>query len=183
MDIIKQKRFTTWVIVLLILLNVTTIALLWIGRPPRRAGDGQPHQKERDPARLQQLLKEELGFDKAQTEQFLQSRRLHMEQVAQLEDQVRLLKKQMFDKVLGDNPQPIFSDSLLKLTQEKQADIEQLTFQYLLNLKKICTPEQQKKLQSLMRDMLPPPNAPPGGGRPAPPPDGERPPHRPPGNE
>ncbi len=83
----------------------------------------------------------------------------------------------MFDEVLEDIPQPMLSDSLLKLSQDKMAELEELTFQYLLDLKKLCKPDQQDNLklligeyfrqnppQGLSNDVPPPP--PPGGKHP-----------------
>ena len=100
------------------------------------------------------MLQKELGFDKMQTEQYLKMRQEHRSQAQQLDNEIRQLKKQMFDEVLEDSPQPLLSDSLLRLVQEKQADLEQLTFQHFLDLKKLCKPEQQNKLKLLMREVF-----------------------------
>ena len=163
-------------IVLLAILNISTLILLWLGWPSGMAGhEIQTMGKNR---RVQRLLEDELGFDKAQTEKFLQLRRLHTESVRPLQGEIRLLKKQMFDGVLSDNPQPTLSDSLLELTLEKQVELERLTFQYFLDLKKMCTPDQQKKLRLLMHDVMHPPNARPGDGRPVPLRNGQPPPPR-----
>ncbi len=64
------------------------------------------------------------------------------------------LKKQMFDEVLKDIPKPTLSDSLLKLSQDKMVELEELTFQYLLDLKKLCKPEQQDKLKLLIDEFF-----------------------------
>jgi hypothetical protein len=128
------------------------------------------------------LLKEELGFDSNQVKQYLKLRENLNQQIMQLNNEIRRLKKQMFDEVLHDIPQPMLSDSLLKLTQEKQAKIEQLTFQHFLDLKKICKPDQQKKLQLLMHELF---RQQPDGmreGHPPPPYRDKQPTHRSPGN-
>jgi len=182
MDIFKQKHYLGLVVILLVLLNLTTLTMLWIGRPERQAPLRGPRNLIEEQHRIQQLLKEELGFDEAQIEQYLQMRRKHGERVRQLDEEIRQLKKQMFDEVLQENPQPTLSDSLLKLTQEKQLQIERLTFQHFLDLKKICKPEQQDKLKLLMHEMFRRQPARHDDGQFPHPPDGERPPRRPPGN-
>jgi len=87
----------------------------------------------------------------------------------------------MFDEVLQDNPHPALSDSLLNITQEKQAQIERLTYNYFLKLKKICNTEQRKKLKILMHEVFAPrPGENASRKMPPPPPDGQRPPGPPP---
>lgn len=177
MDIFTQKRYLIYIIILLVILNLSTLLMMWIGRPQRPPGKGGPISPEREKARVEQLLKNELGFDKTQTEKYLKMRQEHQEHVTSLRNEIRQLKKQMFDEVLKDDSQPMLSDSLLQLAQEKQADLEQLTFQYFLNLKKLCKPEQQDNLQLLIRDVfrpkpgfrndgMPPPPPPPEGEHP-----------------
>jgi hypothetical protein len=102
-------------------------------------------------------------------------RQKHYKQVTSLRIEIRELKKQMFDEVLQDNPQPMLSDSLLKLTQKKQANLEQLTFQHFLDLKKLCKSEQQDKLKLLMHEVSRPKPGSRDDDMPPPPPEGEQP--------
>ena len=129
---------------------------------------------ERQRAQLQNLLKDELGFDEKQVRQFLILRQEHHEQMQKLSQEIRRIKKQMFDEVLRENPQSTLSDSLLNLAQNKQAQIEKLTFQHFLNLKKLCKPEQRENLKLLMNELFRKQRQ--GKEGPPPPPDGLRPP-------
>jgi len=97
-------------------------------------------------------------------------RQEHRSQAQQLNDEIRQLKKQMFDEVLEDSPQSQLSDSLLGLVQEKQADLEQVTFQHFLDLKKLCKPEQRDNLKLLMREAFRQKSGPRDDGMPPPPP-------------
>jgi hypothetical protein len=173
MDIFKQKRFLVYVIILLVILNISTLFMMWIGRPLHRLANRGPISPEHEKARIEQLLQEELGFDKAQTKEYLMMRQKHYKQVTSLRIEIRELKKQMFDEVLQDNPQPMLSDSLLRLAQEKQVNLEQLTFQHFLDLKKLCKPEQQDKLKLLMHEVFRPKPGSRDDDMPPPPPEGE----------
>ncbi|KAA3661769.1 MAG: hypothetical protein DWQ10_03880 [Calditrichaeota bacterium] len=179
MDIFKQKRYLSYAVLALLLMNITILVLLWVGRP----GGPKPQRALKNPVedngRLQQLLKKELGFDETQSKRYLTLRQEHREQTRRLEDEIRKLRSGMFDEVLKDNPQPMLSDSLLKLVQEKEAMREQLTFQHFLDLKNLCGPEQQNKLKLLMREALrqnPPPGMEAGGPPPPRRGDGQHPP-------
>ena len=112
-----------------------------------------------------------------QTKQYLKMQAEQREKVLQLQNEIQQIKKQMFDEVLQDNPKPTLSDSLLALTQEKMVTLEQTTYSYLLDLKKLCKPEQRDKLKFLIGEFFRQ-NSPKGmnNGGPPPPPSGDEPP-------
>ncbi len=154
MDVFKQKRNLVITIVLLVILNIITISLLWIGRPQpneNRPVDGpmgnNPH--------IQKLLKEKLGFSTEQAEQFITLRVDHKEKTSELSEEIMLLKKEMFEEAMYGEKTNI-SDSLLSLSLEKQGQLEKLAFEHFLKLKQICTDEQQDKLFKLMHSLLGP---------------------------
>lgn len=170
MDIFRQNRYLLFFVILLIIFNLGTLAMLWIGRqspPPLRR-----ENRDGEEAHIRQVLQEELNFDERQTQEYLQLRRQYRDKVRDLNEDIQRLKQQMFDDVLQNSPQPVLSDSLLLLTQEKQTEIERITFQYFLDLKNLCRPEQQQKLQVLIHDFFrqkpPRDSSPPPSERPAP---------------
>lgn len=178
MDIFKQNRYLWVSVIVLLIINFAALTLLWLGRPEgRRPQTGPPNPVE-EKIRNEKMLKKKLGFDKIQTEQYLEMRQEHRSQAQQLNDEIRQLKKQMFDEILEDSPQPLLSDSLLRLVQEKQANLEKLTFQHFLNLKKLCKPEQRDNLRLLMREVFRQKSGPRDDRMPPPPPGDNMPPPR-----
>lgn len=198
MDIFKQKRNYIVTIVILVIINVITLLLLWIGKPKHsmRGPEGAVTEK----VRIQEMLKKELGFSIEQTEQFIKLRESHRSKSNLIEEEIMLLKKEMFDQAMLTDDKNI-SDSLLNLSLAKQSQLERSLFEHFQKLKDICTPEQRKKLFSIIHTMIGPPQQggpPPGeipensphgefrdrkspikGERPnGPPPRGERPPKR-----
>ena len=177
MDIFKQKRYLIFVIVLLVILNLGTVLMLWLNKPPKLMMQRMPQRPEQEKMHIQQLLKDQLGFDKTQAEQYLKLREEHHKRASLLQNEIQRIKKLMFDEVLKENPQTTLSDSLLKLSQEKTADLEQLTFQHFLDLKKLCKPDQQDKLKFLIGEFFhqnPPSEI--NTDSPPPPPPGDEPP-------
>ena len=180
MDIFKQKRYLVLLVVLLLILNLATLLMLWLNRPPQPILQRGQRRPEQEKMHIQRLLKDQLGFDVTQTEQYLKLRKEQQERASLIQNEIQRIKKQMFDEVLKDNPQMTLSDSLLKLSQEKMADLEQLTFSYFLDLKKLCKPEQQDKLKFLIGEFFRqnPPVGMNNDGPPPPPPGDEPPPHK-----
>ncbi len=171
MDIFKQQRYLLIVIVLLVIMNIGTLLMLWIGKPSHPSRQRGPIPPKHEKSRIEQLLKVELGFNVSQIRKYLKMRQEHRRTTQQLNDEIRQVKKAMFDEVLQDNAKEELSDSLLTLAQEKQAKLEQLTFQHFLDLKKLCKPEQQEHLKFLMNQLFRQ-NSPPGmknDGHPPPP--------------
>jgi len=180
MDIFKQNKNLTITIVVLVILNLITVSLLWLGKPKHNAPRGAENVID-EKVHVQNLLKEELGFNEKQTQKYLQLRSEHHRQTRKLHDELNMLKREMFDKILEDETSTELSDSLLSLTLEKQSQIEKLTFNHFLSLKKICNSDQQKNLKTLMHGIFtqPPPGVRPNGppsremreGHPPPPPN------------
>ena len=154
MDIFKQKRYLVLLVVLLIILNLATLLMIWLNKPYPPILDRPRLGPEQETTHIKQLLKDELGFDETQIKQYLKMQDEQRDKVLQLQNEIRQIKKQMFDEVLQDNPKPTLSDSLLSLTQEKMIALEQLTYSYLLDLKKLCKPEQRDKLKFLIGEFF-----------------------------
>ena len=156
MDIFKQKRNLLITIVLLVILNIITISLLWIGRPQPNEGRrvDRPMGKNNH---IQRLLKEELGFSEKQVNQFLTIREKHIKNTSEINDESKRIKKQLFDLALEETNQQSVSDSLLNLTLEKQKELEQAMFQHFIEIKNLCNPDQKLNLKKLMHKLFSPP--------------------------
>ena len=152
MDITKQNRSLIIIIVVLVIINIAALLLLWLGKPKHDNMRGTENRGD-EKVRIQEMLKEELGFSSEQVEKFLKLRENHHEKAKILNDELMLVKREMFEEAMyGDKT--IISDSLLNLSLEKQSQLELLAFQHFLKLKKICTPEQQKRLFEIVHRLL-----------------------------
>lgn len=165
MDIFKKNRNLIFTIIVLVIINIATLSLLWLGKPNpnkiRKPIDGRDEK-----VRIEKLLKKDLGFSTQQAEQFLRLQKNHREKTNFLAEELQQLKKKMFEEAMYSNNFNI-SDSLLNLSLEKQKELETITFQHFQKVKKICTPEQQEKLFKLMHRLLGPSprGGPPPGAR------------------
>ncbi len=66
MDIFKQKRYLILLVVILIIINLVTLLMIWVNKPQKPLMDRKHLEPEQETAHIQQLLKDELGFDEAQ---------------------------------------------------------------------------------------------------------------------
>lgn len=148
----KQNRNLVITVVVLVILNLITIFLLWMGKPNHEINDRISGD---DKIRISEMLKKELGFDDKQINKFLELRANHHKKSDKINKELMLIKKQMFDEAMyKDNG--VISDSLLNLSLKKQAELEKITFEHFVKLKQICTPEQQEKLFELVERLIGP---------------------------
>ncbi len=151
MDIFRRTRALIALIVLLVACNITLAVVLLT---QRQGGSATPTDPAVQKEQIERALVQEMGFDRAQIDTFVTLRRTHHARMRELNAEMRRLKEQLFDGVLDDDPNPALSDSLLTLTQTTQHAIEVQTFEHLLAIKALCTPEQRPRLASLVRELL-----------------------------
>lgn len=176
MDIFTKKRLTFWAIVLLVILNVSTISLLWLNQNTRQGGPPPPRAPEQDQRTLQ-FLKKELNLTDTQIHKYDQLRQAHAEKTRVLINNIRQLKKDMIDEIFNDGPDTIKAMQIADLIGKKQTELERITFKHFLDLRELCGKEQLGKLQGLVDEFFrrnPPP------GMEAPPRERERPMNPPP---
>ena len=150
MDIFTKKRTSFWLILLLVLLNISTLYILWskeINNPDRPF----PRTQERH-GNFIRFLREELKFSENQIIDYEQYRERHANQTRELTNQVYNLKQELHNEIFQERPKTARVDSLAEEIGKKQTQIEKITFSHFLDLKKLCGKEQQEKLQVLIDD-------------------------------
>ncbi|MDP5122141.1 MAG: Spy/CpxP family protein refolding chaperone [Spirosomaceae bacterium] len=159
-----------WVIGGLMLLNIALLTFIWIKKP-----NHEPPE----------FLKEKLGFSEIQKEQFETLKGQHQVQMQGIKVEMERLR----DKLYGNFSTVNFTDSQVQeLTNqigEKKAEGDFLTYEHFQEVRKICTPEQQREFDKLISEIvrgidsqMPPPPDRNQEGRGGGPPEGRRPPPR-----
>ena len=149
----ENSRFFKTVIIILLFINMSTLAFMWMNKPPH--GMPPPRQEVGD------FLMRELNFTDAQRNQFEKLRDEHRNSVRDLRDHSRDLHDSFFDLLstgMSDSTKVVqYADSITS----RQKQIELSTFYHFQKVRKICTPEQQKKFDKIIKDalrmMAPPP--------------------------
>lgn len=154
-----NSKFLKTVIIILLLINISTLAFMWMQKP----GHGMPPPP---PQEVGNFLMHELHFTEAQVKQYEEMREEHRGYVENLRKESRELHDAYFD-MLGITPTDTnkvnqMADSLSQF----QKQIELSTFYHFQKVRMICTAEQQKKFDEVINEglrMMAP--RPPGPGR------------------
>ncbi len=150
MNYFTKKRLISWGIVLLVVMNISSLATVWFLQHRREP------QSERGgpPPRMMPFLRNELQLADAQVEQISNLQRQHFDQVRVIRDGMRKLKQDLFGELSMDEPDVDKVNSLAQQVGGRHTELELQTFNHFLHLKQVCTPEQQKKLEALFDELL-----------------------------
>ena len=145
-----QTKSKLYILIIGILL-VTNIAVLFFflnGKHDQPKG-GQRSGGDKGAAMMKDFLKNDIGFNDQQIQQYDTLSKQHRERSKADFDSLKVSKEQQF-KELGSKG---FSDSaiaeMVNRSAEKQKIMEGKMLNYFAAVRKLCTPEQQPKFDSL----------------------------------
>ena len=137
----KTTKFYKLVIVVLILVNLTTLFFLWKG--PRR-----PKHPERNE------LVEMLDLSGNAKTKILALQDDHFKKKDALIKRSRNLHESLFKSFNDESKDSTDIKRLIDEIVENQRETEQMTFDYFKVVNALCTPDQQIRLQELIHDVL-----------------------------
>ena len=145
----SKNKTLIFIIVVLLLANVALLIYFLGGK---QALKPMPDDKNRD--RLSEALKNDVGFNDAQVVQYKQLKDAQWELMRAKFDDVRKAKDDFFHLLSVEN----VSDSILSSSADKiavkQKALDMQAFSHFKEVRKLCTPGQQPKFDSLVQRMF-----------------------------
>lgn len=154
MDIFTQKRFTISVIVILVILNIGTMALLWLREAHRPGPPLPPRLAPADKPGSAIMLKSELGMSDEQFERYQELSKQHRAEAGRITDEMHALKRQMFNELFEPEPDTLEVERIIRVLADREAMLERVTFAHLKDLKDLCGEGQREKLQRLLDEFF-----------------------------
>ena len=146
MDQKSKNRVLTWLVILLLIANATSIAMFWLGnkkQQPTVQNDGTPAT----------FLINALTLNTQQQQQLEVFRQEHKDAVEPLREQLKVAKKKLFNllkqTIVTDSAKQIATKNISAITQQ----IDVVTFDHFKKARAICTPEQQKKFDEIIEEV------------------------------
>lgn len=130
--------------IFLLVANIVTIIVFWIGMKKDRAAAQQPSA----------YIIKELSFNENQQEQYMQMVKQHRAQARQIQEQVRTIKDSFFDLLGSKNIDHTLRNNLASKISSLNRELDLVTFDHFKDLRKICTPDQQRKFDKIIKDVL-----------------------------
>lgn len=156
----ENSRFLKIVIIVLLLVNISTLAYLWMGRPHRMPPGGPPPRED-----AFNYLRRTLNMDEQEVRQYEQLRDQHHEAIENIQRNARQLRERMFDMLNKPDADSLAVKAISDSIAATQQQIELITFNHFKQVRAILHPDQQKKfdevIQQALRMMAPPQGPPP----------------------
>lgn len=179
METISKNKLLFVIIILLVLINVSTLSFMWywkIKEPhqPPPAGEQRPDRPPPPDGRA--YLKEQLKLSDAQMETVDKIREAHVSQIRKIREDMKGLKDKLFSNLRNPEADTNTIKDITKQIGSIEAQVDIITYDNFREVRKICNDEQKKKFDEIILDVLrmgaPPPPGQPNGMRPPPRGDG-----------
>ena len=172
-----KNNLLTWLVVILILANLAVITLFWMAHHRRQ---------QRAVGTPQEFLVKQLGLNEKQQQQLHQLASEHHMQSEKIRGKIKDARDHFFDLLKQSNVTDSAKLEAAAPVADNLKQLDLLTFEHFRQVRMLCTPDQQKKFDEIINEVLqmiggPPPGGPPGGpplgarrgGPPGPPPEGD----------
>lgn len=166
MDIFKLNKLLIWGIVLLIIMNISSIGIfLWkeVSRPPKRNppppqslnnDDMQPQDKSQSEKKeLANILKEELNLNESQVEKLRELRKKFFDKEEELIKVIKSGRDSMNAAMFNKNIDEKLITDIARRISENEFRMEMLRFEQAKEFRAICTPKQLEKFDDLVREI------------------------------
>jgi hypothetical protein len=155
----NKHSLMVWAIVVLAVINVSTLATILYHQYQLRnlnVDTNQTQQQlETDAEKFSgRYFRDKLDLNRGQMDKFREFNPVFRQQARAITIELASKRKQMLVEMAGSNSDisrlNVLSDSIGYL----HSNLKKVTYQYYLNLKSICTGEQQKQLEQLFNEMF-----------------------------
>lgn len=138
---------TLWiVIVILTALNIATLISLWLVQNP-----DEPLPSPRQRTATRPFLERRLNFTESQSEAYSNLRQAHFQKAGRIYSQIRNQKSRLYSELdAGDTAYTDIAERIGQL----HAELEILTFEHFRQVRELGDPEQQRRMDSVMQDVV-----------------------------
>jgi len=156
MNAINKYRILIWIIVILVATNLSSIGSFYYHRIPEAK---TPETKQEDlnaiPGEQRtRFFRDQLNLNDEQIDQFREINRTFNRTARGIEMNLAQLREDLITELGTQNPDSTRLNQMATDVGNNHRELKQVTTTFYLNMKKICTPEQQAKLHEIFRAML-----------------------------
>lgn len=149
MDFFTKNKVLFWCVIILIMLNVVTLASFWLRKPPVGPHAGP----ERKPTG-QQLMEQRLDLSPEAADRIERLRNEHFARTRPLQEDMHRIRLDILDEIFSDTPDPDIIDAMLAELDKRQSLFEENLFTHFQELKGVCDPRQAQELKSMLRALI-----------------------------
>ena len=153
MNYFKQNKILTWIIIILLATNVSTIATILINKNLNKQASQNTEEIVVPDNGLGRFFRDELGLTRDQHQQFRSLRIDYHINARKIAVQLKAERSEMLNELSAENSDTNNLHQIAAEIGELHRELKHLTFEYYLDLKEICTENQREKLFSIFNSM------------------------------
>jgi Spy/CpxP family protein refolding chaperone len=150
MDYFIKKRFSFWLVFFLLVLNIATITTILY----HIYSDNTTASSAAENNGAGKIISSELGLSEQQKDLFSKINETYTEKSKPILDQLTDKRSEMLAELSEMNPDTAILKIFAKEIGELHTALKLLTIENFLELKKICSVDQQQQLSEMYKDML-----------------------------
>lgn len=156
MKTVPTYRTLIWIIVILLAANLSTIGSFYYHRLTEQnaATTKQDEQTTIPGDQRTRFFRDELNLNADQLTQFRDINRKFNRTARSLETDLAQLRENFITELAASNSDSLKLNQLATAIGNDHRELKQVTSTFYLNMKKICTPDQQGKLHTIFQSML-----------------------------
>lgn len=151
-----KYRILIWIIVILVATNLSTIGSFYYHRitESKATEVKQEDQKVIPGEQRARFFRDQLNLNDEQLDQFREINRTFNRTARGIEMNLAQLREDLIAELGKQNPDSVHLDQMAIDVGNSHRKLKQVTTTFYLNMKKICTAEQQIKLHEIFQSML-----------------------------
>ena len=155
----NNYKYLVWAVAVLAILNLATIGTIVFNRYKFSkqisfAGSRQKMNENRSVQYSGRFFREKLNFSPEQMEKFSEYNPGFRQGVRNINIELAQKRNQMLRELSLKDVDTLKLNQLADSVGLLHVSLKKMTFQYYLDLKQICEPEQEKKLEKLFKEIL-----------------------------
>lgn len=145
-----KTQILIWAVVLLLITNAVTIATILYHNYKERKNKENITITAPGGANMinGRFFRQELGFDQTQMDVFRQANQAFRPRTMFITDNIDSLKNEMFAELRKIKPDTVKLGNLSEMIGQLHGQLKHETYTFYLQLKNICSPEQQAELEN-----------------------------------
>ena len=151
----KQRTVTNVLLLALLVFNVGFVGSWWYGhwKAHRMMREEHKHFSGHG-SKAGMFLAKQLGLNDEQVQKLEALRKEHFDKIGLMEAAVDRNEKNMMDALMANPTDSAKANMCADSVGILKADIQKELFSHFSSIKKICTPEQNAKFDSLVKEMM-----------------------------
>lgn len=158
MDISTQKKFLTWMVIILVIVNIGVIGwLVYNNYQMRNSFPNNTFRSQNDTnqrANFRQnpghYLGQEFNFNTAQQETLQSLSSEHRLKMSPLRDSIQVCRRAMIEEITNDQPDKDFMTTCATKIGKYHTQMNQRTINHFMEIKQLATPEQKQDINRFL---------------------------------